>query len=399
MQVSEHLGHVLDALMPAMDIAQGRVESPDVPVWCEARGWTSFLLGLTDEELLLCERAGLSAALPDIASAPLDLRALARDVSRWTSFAPAGKAAGALRDTRHISVRKQAQLQALLASVAPMAKRAARIVDVGAGRGHFTRLAADLFECMTIGLERELARVSSAERLAEHSSAIFKAFDANREAFSAAPDDLLIGLHACGVLGDRMVAASCETGCDLVLVSCCLQKIEGPAREPLSKIAKEAGFRPLRADLGLSNLSARGKGVETGLEETLKAREARYALRLLLLERGLAVDAGGEMRGLNRRMAHKGTRQLAEKAFGARGLALPSDHALRMAEQRAALAFQRMRRLSLPRAMLSRPLEAAVVLDRAAALMERGHRVRVLQLFSDDVSPRNLGIFAEAARA
>lgn len=384
-----------------MDIVRGRVDSPEPPSWCEARGWTDFLLGLSEEELALCEGEGLGAFLEQAAGtrAPAELCALAKDALRCSVFARAPNAFRELSDTRHIALRKQFQLQALLDAIEPMAKRAGRLLDVGAGRGHFTRLAANLFECDTLGLEREPMRVGAAQRLAQNSSAHFKAFDAVREEFSPEADDLIIGLHACGDLGDRIVLASSKAPCDLVLVSCCLQKIDSEEREPLSDIGKKYGFRPRREDLGLSNLKARWMGVETGLLETLKARETRYALRLLLNGRGICVEAGEEMRGLNRRLSHKGLKSLAERALSLRALESAGEEELRHCEERASAAYQYMRRLSLPRAMLARLLEAAVVLDRAQALLEKGHRVRVEQLFDDDISPRNLGIFAEARRA
>ena len=61
---------------------------------------------------------------------------------------------------------------------------------------------------------------------------------------------------------------------------------------------------------------------------------------------------------------------------------------------RAQRDYARMRRLALPRNMLSRLVELAVVLDRAALLEERGHYVRLGEFVEPSVTPRNAVLFA-----
>jgi SAM-dependent methyltransferase len=296
-----------------------------------------------------------------------------------------------------VSARKRRQLPALLGAVTAMAEHAARIVDVGAGSGHFTRLAADLFAREAVGIERDPGRVAAAvARAAELGAgagrARFVSVDACREGLTFAADDLAVGLHACGELGDRLVLAAAAAGCDVALVSCCLQKITGPARAPLSRAA--AGLTLRRETLGLANLTPRPLGVEASLEATIAAREARYALHRLLRARGVEVVAGEEMRGINRRRAHAGLAALAGQALALRGLAPASEEEIRRHEVDARERYGRMRRLSLPRNMLARLVEVAVVLDRAAALEESGQRAQVVTLFDGAVSPRNIALFA-----
>ena len=71
-----------------------------------------------------------------------------------------------------------------------------------------------------------------------------------------------------------------------------------------------------------------------------------------------------------------------------------TDAELNATETDAAREFERIRRLSLPRKMIGRVLEVALVVDRAVALEERGYRVEVRQVFDATISPRNLGILA-----
>ena len=208
------------------------------------------------------------------------------------------------------------------------------------------------------------------------------------------PADLAIGLHACGELGDRIVLEAAAAGCNLALISCCLQKIRAPARAALSRVGAPLVLR--RATLGLTNLTAQPAGVEGSLEAQLAAREARLGLRALLRARGLEIAPGAEMRGLNRRRAHAGLPDLAARALALRGLAPASPRELRAHERAARRDHAAVRRLALPRHLLARLVELAVVLDRAAFLEEHGIAVRVATFCERAVTPRNLALVASA---
>jgi len=254
----------------------------------------------------------------------------------------------------------------------------------------------------TLGVERDGQRVAvAAARMAPtvHTSACRPAFaprfvrgDVCREGLSLTRNDLAVGLHACGELGDTLVTTVANAGCQLALVSCCLQKITAPHRQPLSQAAISLTLP--RGVLGLTNLIARPNGVETDIATTLRARQTRYALRLLLRDRGTLVAPGAEMHGINRRKAHRGWPALAEYACAARAMPPPTPAELLHHEAQAARDFAVMRRLSLPRNMLARLIEVAVVLDRAAVLYESGLHVQVATLCSDTLTPRNLALFA-----
>jgi SAM-dependent methyltransferase len=389
---------VLGTLRPVRDILDGRVDDVEPPAWAVSRGWVSFLLALDDDELRRCEAHGLATRLPEIAGAPGDLLALAADLGEVTRTPelrvdPRAPLPSALRS---VSARKREQLPALLGAIGEMAASAARIVDVGAGSGHFTRLAAEMFERDTVGIERNVERVAAAvARGGER--ARFVTLDACREPLVLAADDLAVGLHACGELGDRLVAAAAEAGCDVALVSCCLQKIPGPTRAPLSRAAEGLSLR--RDTLGLANLTAQPQGVEASIDVTIEGRLARYALLRLLRARDLEVAPGEEMRGINRRRSRAGLADIAARALALRGEPPASPAEIARHEDESRLRYAQIRRLSLPRSMLARLVEVAVVLDRAAALEESGAHVQVATLFDRAVTPRNLAVFASRAAA
>ena len=394
MSCSSRLARVLAVALPARDILEQRVDAAAVPDWCAKRGWSPFLLRLDDASVRQGEARGLAELLPQLSDVPPDLLELAREVTAAIALPRLdGSTALAAEALRNVRLRKRAQLSGLLSAVANMAEGASRIVDVGAGSGHFTRLSAELFRREALGLERNPERVKSAQKraLAGAITASFVAVDA-REALQFGEHDLAVGLHACGELGDKLVEAAARAPCDLALVSCCLQKISTPTRKPLSRVAGAPELR--RENLGLTNLTAQPQGVEASIDVTIGARQTRYALGQLLRARGVVLEPGAEMSGINRRRANAGLATVAERALALRDLPPPSAAELAHHEALATEHYAVIRRLSLPRSMLARLVGVLVSLDRAAHLEERGLDVQVATLFERGVSPRNIGIFA-----
>jgi SAM-dependent methyltransferase len=400
---SDRLREALGVLTPVLDIVRAPVEDGAPPAWCTERGFAEFLLSLADDELRTCEESGLEAGLRNVPSAPRELLALAERVRQVTTLPRLELPALSLPPSalRGVPARKREQLGALLGVAAPLAATAKRVVDVGAGSGHLARLSAELFQRETLAVEREPLRLRTARRRtdqrAEDVGALavrFAAADVGPERLELERDDLAVGLHACGELGDRLVLAAAAARCDLLLCSCCFQKIGGPERVMLSRGGGALGLaKPV---LGLANLTSQVRGVEASLEDNLRGRRARLGLRRLLQARGLGVAAGEEMRGVNRRRAHAEFTELAHTVLAARQLVAPSAAELRFHADAAAREHAAMRRLSLPRNHLARLVEVAIVLDRAAFLEERGQRVLVAELFARRVSPRNTVLLATA---
>ena len=399
----EALASVLRVLTPVLDIVDTPVETPEPPAWCSERGWPAFLLKLGDDELSASERGGFASLLMNDPDAPAGLRELAAQVGHCTCLPALATndlvlPAAALRG---VAARKRGQLAALLGALAPLAANAGRIVDIGAGRGHLSRLASEVFRQKAVAIDRDAAllrrggeRSDERARLVGSLDVRFLHADVGQQQLVLEAGDLAVGLHACGELGDRLVSAAAASRCDVALVSCCLQKTSAARRQPLSRAGHGLDLR--RGALGLTNLSAREDGVEASLVENVRAREARLALRYLLRGRGLDVGAGEEMRGVNRRRAQAGFADLATHALALRQLSPPSALELRSFAAAARRDHAVIRRLSLPRSLLARLIELAVVRDRAAVLEEHGHAVAVAQLFEQHLTPRNTVIFASA---
>ncbi len=373
----------------------GGGDPPDALV---SRGWASFLLSLDEHELVALETRGHDADWP--ARTPATLVALAervRQACTLPAFAPAGGPAAPSRARPGETPRKRAQIDAFSRLVAPLATRATRIVDVGSGHGHLTRDLAGQLGLPVVGLERDAVLAGRARALSPGASPTFAVTDVLRDGLPLSEGDCVIGLHACGELGELMVTSVARSrGVGLVLVGCCLQKRRQASRAPLGTPddALASALDLPRGLLGLSNLAVRDEGVEATRAENLVAREPRLALNHLLSEGGAPLRLGSEIEGLNRRTAHRDLPWLVARAFALRGRPVPSPARIDEAAAWARIEHARARRLSVPRTILARLLEVYVLLDRAVHLEDHGLRAEVGELFPAWVSPRNLALFA-----
>jgi SAM-dependent methyltransferase len=376
----------------------------DVPPVLVTRGWASFLLALTDHELDAFEIAGHDATWP--AGTPPALVALAgaaHEVCALPTLAAPSLATEAPPARRLETPRKRVQIEAFARVIVPLATNAERVIDVGSGHGHLTRDIAERIARPVIGLERNDVLAERARSLPTTASPSFAVVDVLREGLSLGAGDCVVGLHACGELGDAMVESAAASGAALALVGCCLQKRRADVRVPLCGAGaddrRHDALHLPRSLLGLSNLTARDDGVEATRAENLAGRERRLALHRLLSNDGAVLRLGAEIDGLNRRAAQRDLASLVARAFAIRRRPAPSDSAIEEAAAWARAQHAQVRRLSLPRALLARVLEVLVLVDRARYLEERGRDVTIGLLFPAAVSARNLVLASPSNRA
>ncbi len=341
-----------------------------------------------------CERDGLARHATALAAPPA-LAALMAAVEAASAL-PAGVPHDLTPGPtlRGVKPRKRAQLTAFARFAAPLAPRVDRVVDIGAGHGHLTRELCDALTVEGLGVERDPALIEAARRRGAGHPVRFVQHTVGADApIPLGPRDLVVGLHACGALTDTLSQLAEAVGAAVCWVSCCLHRVPGDARPPRcppAGVPPEALTWP-RDRLGLANLISREQGVEAPLDVILAARTRRTGLRHLLRGRGLAVQPGDEMNGLNRRVAGRPFAELVAAALAHRGLPPASAAECAAAEARGQAAFARERRLSLPRKALGPLIEVYINLERAQWLQARGYAVQVGRLWPAGVSPRNIG--------
>lgn len=394
-----------DLLNETRDLLLGRVDGrvDALPVaWAEARGWSSYLLALSEDALAKADTLGIGRWFLADPDCPQGLRELARRVEDLCVLPQWNPLEAPMEDPTIdwplTGARKRQQIAAVLHALRAFYPRISQLVDVGAGRGQLTARAARALSVPALGLERDSERVTVARLLArllvEDAKVEFlttDVFDSETlplDTLERVPDRLLLALHGCGELGDALVRSAVSLSAHVLLLACCPQKIRARERPPLAE-----GGAPLPKEvLGLANVLSRTAGIEGSLVSELATKEARLALRYLFEARGIAVPAGEEMRGVNRRKVHAGLGVLAVAAFQVRGLPHPTDLELSTAATLAHDQYLARRRLSLPRSMLGRVLEIYLALDRATFLLAAGYEVRVVELFPVEVSPRNIAV-------
>lgn len=380
-------------LRETSDIVSERPHA-ETPRWVDERGWSGFLEGLDEGRLTALERTGLAAAADTLADAPADLRSLVAEIRTVTCFAAPFVADGLEVDPRRASARKRSQVAAFAELVRPLLPGIGRVIDVGSGHGHLTRHLARQLDVPVEGWEIDEARVAVATTLPAAEATTFRGVDVRDALGELGPDDLVIGLHACGELADNAVRAAAKAGASVVIVGCCLQKRRGE-RLPTSAVSAS----PLSRDvLGLGNVALGDRGVEEPLAVRLRSRENRIALRLVLEASGVPTFPGEEMRGLNRRRAVGALDDLVAACFALRGLPLPAPALVAAQARLAAHTHAKRRRWDLPRTMLGRLVEVWVAGDRAELLAETGQEADVRLAFDAAESPRNLAVISRRTR-
>jgi hypothetical protein len=364
--------------------------------WAQDRGWRDYLLAISESDLERADTQDIATWFAADTHCPPSLRELAEHTFAVTTSIPRLPDQAPPVALPFMNVRKRAQVAAVLRLLRESFPRPSELVDVGAGRGQLTTQAASTLSVPAVGLERDPDRVAMARALAGPVPVRFITTDvlsAEQPLLSlpALPQRVLMALHGCGQLGDALITAAVATRASVLLLACCPQKIRGAQRCAL--IPGGPAFP--REVLGLANVLARSEGIEGDLRDALSMKEARLALRGLLLARGVNVAVGEEMRGVNRRKANAGLAALARAACRARGLPSPTPDEITVAAQRAHADYLTQRRLMLPRSMLGRALEIFIALDRALFLQHHGYQARVLELFPAAISPRNLAVVGQ----
>ncbi len=381
--IQTQLERICALLAGCADIIAERVDAPEPPPWAECRGWPPFLLDLADDDVARAEREGLSGV--DTKTAPDDLHALCGEAHSLTATFVRGPRSHQVIARQHVPLRKRMQVAAVINELRQDDGHTERIVDVGAGHGHLCRAAHEALGVHVLGVDHDGARIRVARSLAGDAPIPFVI--GSVDAIELRRSDLVIGLHACGALGDALLVHVAKARCRVLLISCCQQKIDTPHRPALSAGGCGLGLDWPREALGLSNLSW-----GAAADKSMRGRETRHALRLLLRDRGANETSGSVAHGVHKKRFRQGLAAVAAQALRRRGLAAASTAEICTFEKRGAVEFSHMRRLSLPRNLLGRLMELAIVFDRARFLEERGYQVHVRAAFDTDISPRNLGI-------
>jgi hypothetical protein len=350
-----------------------------------------WLRALTDEELDVLEG---ESQLPDDAPPLGDWRPRLQTVSA-VGPAPRGKAPlDAPGLSRHVPGRKWSQIQAFgPAALHLLGERTTRLVDWCAGKGHLGRSLSAVTGLPSVAVELQ---AHLCERGAEHARrasvpCTFVEADVLSAPRPAALNGaaLAVSLHACGVLTDRLLRHTLETGAGVAAAMCCYHNLAGQTRNtPLSARGRAAGLELNQHELRLAILN---ETVAPNRERTGRRREMSYRLGLdLLLRRAHGKDVYTPLGPIPKGDLRRGFGDFCQTTAERLSLPLPRSWDPALAETAGTVRARHVRSLALVRGLFRRPLELWLVLDRALFLQEGGRDVSVGTFCSPTLTPRNL---------
>lgn len=209
-------------------------------------------------------------------------------------------------------------------------------------------------------------------------------------------EGLTLGLHTCGPLAlEHIKAYDQYQGKAMLNFGCCYAKLNPTEQTNISKFAQD---HPLEfTEHGLT-LATRSHSTMTFEEFKLKERVKSYRYTLhLFLQEILGFTEFTSMGDAHSRVYKDDFSKYALEKLSRLGLdQLPKASDLDSFFQNP-VTQKKVRYMFLAniiRWQLGRAVEMVVLLDRCLFLEERGHKVELLQVFNEELSPRNMGILS-----
>lgn len=272
------------------------------------------------------------------------------------------------------------------------------IIDWCAGKGHLSRTLQQSKQQPVLALERDSVLCTTGEQLANKHEG--KVTFLQLDIMGKLPEGLLqtdlchTALHACGQLHIRLLETCSKARAKTIAIApCCHHKISSPQYQALSKMGREQALVLTKNDLQLTqeHTVTAGKRVRN-----LRNTEQLWRLGFDELQKHIGYSESYlALPSISKAIFSEDFQSFCQWAAKHHKITLPTtlnhQHFLAIAENR----LQRARRLELLRKLFRRPLEHWLILDKSIFLQEQGYRVEVSQFCENQLSPRNLLIFAQ----
>ncbi len=278
------------------------------------------------------------------------------------------------------------------------------IVDFCGGAGYLGRILAAYYDSQTISVdfdaelqERGLLR---AEKLHLGIGGSLKFVKADllsdlEELTCTLPErSSTLGIHTCAHLSDKQFELSLKLKSKWIFnVSCCYFKTED-INYSYSKVAKDSGFKLSKESL---LVAARGHDSDfESFEYSIHVKTYRYLLHMYMKD-VLGLDFVS-MGGLSKFDYDKTFSEYAHlRLQSVLGLSVRVEELCAFEEDKEnQLKLKEMIACNSFRTLFSRLIEKYIALDRAVYLSEQSYKVKLLEVFKAQISPRNIAVFAQA---
>ena len=309
--------------------------------------------------------------------------------------------------------KKRHEIERLRALILDLHRRHrfGRVVDVGGGMGHLSRILAQHHDlpCLTLDRDRRLLargqdRSVRSRDFAEGSAVEFRSLilsEASEPAELAevfAPDALCLGLHCCGDLSNQLIRMVIRNRCrGLVSFGCCYEKMDPARHLNRSAHGRARPFPFTEHSLALATWSHARRDHASYLEGR-KVKEYRYAFHLLMLEelgmRPLIQVGRSGLAAYQGDFSAYALAQLAYNGIEHRLSAAAVDGFFHRKSTRQQL--DDLLASQLIKCQFNRLIEILIQADRGLWLQENGYQVTLNRCFDEEISPRNIGIVAVA---
>jgi len=309
-----------------------------------------------------------------------------------------------------VKEKKKHEIDCLREVIIPLQKKTGftKIADIGGGVGNLSRIMAHYHGIPTTCLDmnedfiekgrKRKTKYPLPSNAAELSFEKFKfGFDKGevlKKHFGG--DGLSLGLHTCGPLALEHIKAFHENkGNSMLNFGCCYSKMDPVAETNLSQFAKE---HPLNFTIHGLTLATRSHSTMTFDDFKLKERVKYYRYTLHLFMQEVLKVSEFQTLGEAAPRIYWGDFSVyaLEKLKSQNISSLPSAQELEEFYERVDIKkkVRHMFLANIIRWQLGRAVELTILLDRCLLLTEQGHRVELLQVFNEELSPRNLGILS-----
>lgn len=369
--------------------------------------WLELLDSKTDEELHQID--GRSNPESIKGSTLAEFINKAQDLVSWPkeTYSPTPLPSWAYMKVKE---KKKHEIDCLREVILPLKEKAGftKMADIGGGVGNLSRIMAHYHglptTCLDMNedfLEKGLKRKSKYPLPKNAATLDFEKFKFGFDTGALvekhfATDSLTLGLHTCGPLAlEHIRSFHKHKGKAMLNFGCCYSKLDPSLETNISAFATE---HPLEFTVHGLTLATRSHSTMTLEEFKLKKRvkSFRYSLHLFLKEvLGHTEFATiGEANPSVYWGSFSDYALLKIKALGEEKLPTPIELDEFYKNSNIQIQVRRMFLANIIRWQLGRAVEFVIILDRCLFLKEHGHSVELLQVFNEELSPRNLGILS-----
>ena len=281
------------------------------------------------------------------------------------------------------------------------------IVDIGGGIGYFSQILANYhdLECTSLDADKKLQatgkhrnlknRIGNAP-LVNYVNHWFNGPDKkilpyfHEKAFS-------LGVHTCGPLANKHFECFLESPSKgMINFGCCYQKLAENNDYNISCFAKNNG---LQINLTALTLATRSHAEidSKGYEFKLRVKQQRYTLHRYLYHK-LGVKQFLSMGSAKKRIYQADFAYYANEMFSRmefQPLNIVSEELNNFADsEENRKLIHEIVVMGIIRLLFGRLIELYILLDRALYLQEKGAKVDFFQVFDEELSPRNIAIYA-----